>query len=225
MCSSMLSVKLFVYSKQHSAHSIHRYQRMRQVVAYRGLKIIKRQAQKVVSVAYRGCSFAGGSNCKALAKKSLVFWIGGRLLEVVAYKRWSHMQPGLYLDAHQDFISAPYHLCVKSLIQDLIIHLFQHFQRNKSICRLTLKAILRAPLSAIFSDKVSLPSTCRMTKERWLGRNGQLTSFLLSVLNTNHSCKRALRHHLKISSSVEEWMNKGDEVIDLRVSLTRAKKG
>ena len=165
-CSSMLSVKLFVYSKQHSAHSIHRYQRMRQVVAYRGLKIIKRQAQKVVSVAYRGCSFAGGSNCKALAKKSLVFWIGGRLLEVVAYKRWSHMQPGLYLDSHQDFISAPHHLCVKSLIQDLIIHLFQHFQRNKSICRLTLKAILRAPLSAIFSDKVSLPSTCRMTKER-----------------------------------------------------------
>ena len=66
---------------------------MRQVVAYRGLKIIKRQAQKVVSVAYRECSFAGGSNCKALAKKSLVFWIGGRLLEVVAYKRWSHMQP------------------------------------------------------------------------------------------------------------------------------------
>ena len=38
VCSSMLSLKFFVYSKQHSAHSIHRDQRIRQVVAYRRLK-------------------------------------------------------------------------------------------------------------------------------------------------------------------------------------------
>ena len=56
------------------------------------------------------CSFAGGSHTKALAKKILVFWTGGRLWEVVAYNRLSHMQPGLYLDSHQDFISAPHHL-------------------------------------------------------------------------------------------------------------------
>ena len=29
---------------------------------------------------------------KGLTTKNLVFWIGGRLWEVVAYKRWSHME-------------------------------------------------------------------------------------------------------------------------------------
>ena len=38
------------------------------------------------------------SNCKALTGKILVFWIGGRLWEVVAYKRWSHMEVQLYSD-------------------------------------------------------------------------------------------------------------------------------
>ena len=41
-------------------------------------KIINRQAQKVVALAYRRWSFTRGSNCK-------VFWIGGRLWEVVIY--------------------------------------------------------------------------------------------------------------------------------------------
>ena len=41
-------------------------------------KIINRQAQKVVAVAYRRWSFTRGSNCKALTGKVLVFWIGGR---------------------------------------------------------------------------------------------------------------------------------------------------
>ena len=31
--------------------------------------------------------FTGGSNCKALTGKILVFWMGGRLREVVAYER------------------------------------------------------------------------------------------------------------------------------------------
>ena len=66
----------------------------------RGLKhwkIINRQAQKVVAVAYRRWSFTRGFNCKALTGKILAFWIGGRLWEVVAYERWSHMEVQLYM--------------------------------------------------------------------------------------------------------------------------------
>ena len=62
---------------------------MRQVVAYKRLKTIKvinLQAQKVVAVAYRRWSFTRGSNCKALTVRVLVFWIGGRLWEVVAHE-------------------------------------------------------------------------------------------------------------------------------------------
>ena len=51
----------------------------------------------MVAVAYRRWSFTRGSNCKALTGKILVFWIGGNLLEVVAYKRWSHMEVRLYM--------------------------------------------------------------------------------------------------------------------------------
>ena len=36
--------------------------------------------------------FTRGSNCKALTGKILVFWMGGRLREVVAYERWLHME-------------------------------------------------------------------------------------------------------------------------------------
>ena len=78
MCSSMLSLKFFVYSKSHSAHSENRDQRMRQLVAYKGLKTmenINRQAPKMVLVAYGRWLFTRGSNCKALT----VFSIGGRL--------------------------------------------------------------------------------------------------------------------------------------------------
>ena len=32
----------------------------------------------------------------ALTGKNLVFWIGGRLWEVVVYERWSHMEVQLY---------------------------------------------------------------------------------------------------------------------------------
>ena len=34
---------------------------------------------------------------RALSEKSLVFMIGGRLWEVFANKRWSHMEVRLYL--------------------------------------------------------------------------------------------------------------------------------
>ena len=72
---------------------------MLQVVAYKRLKqwkIIDRLALKVVAVAFRRWSFIRGSNCKALTGKVLVFWIGGRLWEVIAYERWSHMEVRLY---------------------------------------------------------------------------------------------------------------------------------
>ena len=46
----------------------------------------------MVAVAYRRWSFTKGSNCKALTGEVLVFWISGRLWEVVAYERWSHME-------------------------------------------------------------------------------------------------------------------------------------
>ena len=53
---------------------------------------MNRHVQKVVAVAYGRWSFTRGSNCKALTGKILVLWIGGRLGEVVAYERWSHME-------------------------------------------------------------------------------------------------------------------------------------
>ena len=65
---SMLSLKFFVYFKWHNAHCENRDQRMRQVVAYKRLK----------------------------TRLWLVFLIGGRLWEVVAYERWSHMEVRLY---------------------------------------------------------------------------------------------------------------------------------
>ena len=46
----------------------------------------------MVAVAYRRWSFTRSSNCMSLTGKVLVFWIGGRLWEVVAYERWSHME-------------------------------------------------------------------------------------------------------------------------------------
>ena len=52
----------------------------------------------MVAVAYGRWSFTRGSNCEVLTRKNLVFWIGGRLLEVVAYERWPHMEIRLYTD-------------------------------------------------------------------------------------------------------------------------------
>ena len=53
----------------------------------------------MVAVAYRRWSFTTGSNCRALTGNALVFWIGGRLWEVVAYEKWSHMEVRLLLNA------------------------------------------------------------------------------------------------------------------------------
>ena len=44
------------------------------------------------AVAYRSLSITRSCNCKALSGKVWVFWIGGRLWEVVAYERWLHME-------------------------------------------------------------------------------------------------------------------------------------
>ena len=41
----------------------------------------------MVTVADRRWSFTRDSNCKSLTGKVLVFWIGGRLWEVVSYER------------------------------------------------------------------------------------------------------------------------------------------
>ena len=60
------------------------------------MEIINRQAQKVDADAYMRWSFTRGSNCKPLTGKILVFWIGGRLWEMVANQRWSHMEVRLY---------------------------------------------------------------------------------------------------------------------------------
>ena len=47
----------------------------------------------VLSFPFERCSFPrGGSKYKALTGKRLVFWIGGRLWEVVAYEGWLHME-------------------------------------------------------------------------------------------------------------------------------------
>ena len=58
------------------------------------------QAQKEVVVAYRRWLFIRGFNsysyCKALTGKVLVFWIGGRSWDVVAYERWSHIEVRLH---------------------------------------------------------------------------------------------------------------------------------
>ena len=60
----------------------------------------------MVAVAYRRWSFTGGSNCDALTGKILVFWIGGRLWEVVADERWSHMEGQLYnIDPEKKILS------------------------------------------------------------------------------------------------------------------------
>ena len=50
----------------------------------------------MVTVAYRRWSFTRVSNCEALTGPVLVFRMGGRLCEVVAYEKWSHMEVGLY---------------------------------------------------------------------------------------------------------------------------------
>ena len=42
-------------------------------------------------------SLTRGSNYRALTGKYLMFWIGGRLREVIAYERLSHMELRLHV--------------------------------------------------------------------------------------------------------------------------------
>ena len=64
MCSSMLLLKFFVYSKENSANSEHRDQKIRQVVAYKGFKTMENYILNLISGSKSG---------------------RGRLLEVVVY--------------------------------------------------------------------------------------------------------------------------------------------
>ena len=95
----------------------------------------------MVAVAYRRWSFTKGYNCKDLPGKVLVFWIGGRLWEVVAYKRWSHMQVRLHLgNAHQkqrSVITNPVDRLLQIRLSMLLqIRVIQHpnFQKNIFPC-------------------------------------------------------------------------------------------
>ena len=54
----------------------------------------------MVAVAYRRWSFTRGSNCKALTGEILVFWIGGRLWELVTYEWWSYLEVRRYLNSY-----------------------------------------------------------------------------------------------------------------------------
>ena len=48
--------------------------------------------EKVVAVAHKRWLFMRSSNDRAFTGKILVFWISGRLWELAAYKRWSHLE-------------------------------------------------------------------------------------------------------------------------------------
>ena len=49
MCSSMLLLKFFVFSKENSANSEHRDQRMRQAVFYKALKTMENYILNLIS--------------------------------------------------------------------------------------------------------------------------------------------------------------------------------
>ena len=84
MCSSTMSLKVFIFSKEHSAHSKNREQRMRQLVAYgKQLTVTPKKWSQSLT---RRWSFTGSSNCKALTGKFLGVWIGGRLREVASHR-------------------------------------------------------------------------------------------------------------------------------------------
>ena len=69
---------------------------MRQVVAYKRLKTKKIPGQESGHGRLQEVSFTKVSNCEALTGTVLVFRLGGRLCEAVAYEKWSHMEVGLY---------------------------------------------------------------------------------------------------------------------------------
>ena len=98
-CSSMLSLKFFVYSKYYSAHSENRDtpSGRLQEVKNNGKSLTVRV--KKWSRSLTEGSFTRGSNCKALTGEILVFWIGGRLWELVTYEWCLHMEVRRYLNS------------------------------------------------------------------------------------------------------------------------------
>lgn len=52
-------------------------------------------------------SFTKGYNKRALTGKILVFWTDGRLLEVVANERWSHMEVLMYHKMNFNSLCSP----------------------------------------------------------------------------------------------------------------------
>lgn len=71
----------------------------------------------MVVVAYSKWSFTRGFKFKALSRKSLVFWIGGRLWEVVVYKRWSQME-GINAGACLPLLAEPFFYLLDFCILD-----------------------------------------------------------------------------------------------------------
>ena len=98
----MVSLKVFVYSKEHSAHSENRDGECVKRSLTRGLKqwkLLTVRPKKWSRSLTEGGRLLEGYNCKTSTGKIWVFWIGGRLWEVVARERWSHMEVRLYLRA------------------------------------------------------------------------------------------------------------------------------
>lgn len=59
-------------------------------------KTIKPSPQKEVATAFERWSFMRVSSNMALTRKILLFWIYGRLGEVIANETWTHMEVRLY---------------------------------------------------------------------------------------------------------------------------------
>ena len=99
-------------------------------------------------VTYRKWLFTGGSNCKSLTGKILVFWIGGHLWEVVAYERWSHMKVRLY--PFMQIVISKYCISIKINLTNIVNYLLitllnQSFKKMN--CHL-FPALPAAPLNA-----------------------------------------------------------------------------
>ena len=89
MCSSMLSlIKSSSYILSSIVHTAN--------IEIRDCVKLSSGPKKWSRSSTGGARLLKSCNCKGLTGKILVFWIGGRLCEVVAYKRWSHMEVRLY---------------------------------------------------------------------------------------------------------------------------------
>ena len=69
------------------------------------MKIIMPSPKKVIAVTYEWCLFMRCSNYKASTGKNLVFWIGGRLWEVVTHRGSTVLLLLLLLVVEETFLS------------------------------------------------------------------------------------------------------------------------